>query len=454
LSNIILGPIIGGLSHERVNLWARADQSSTLYAWLATHQHAGAAKLVGRKQLVASNGFAGMVAIKGLSPAKKYFFALTLDPKLAPPRSAFRPFSTFPTPRQAKSFRFAFGSCFLPCKENPGLTFKHINENQNDLAFMLMLGDQIYADEVETNGLGHAPANINDYRKVYKTVWSNPYHRELLARTPSFMILDDHEVDNDWRWNDRALKVPGTSWLTRFTRLLSGRPKGEQHLSLTRTLAGLMANWEHQAMHSPMQMPPNGPLAYEFEFGAAAFFVLDTRTQRFLNKDERQLLGDKQWRMLESWLKRVKKTYPVKFIVSSISILSDMVGDLTADRWAGFDAERERLFALLAQEEIEGIHFLVGDLHSAHSFSANLLCQNGREIPIWEYCSSPFEQKPFRIAWLLDHPAKSPALREQKRHFTISEINYGVIEVDFSRKKFPRVDFKINYEKKGKWYTK
>ena len=85
-AKIILGPIIGGLSHERVNLWARADKTCTLYAWLATNPNTGNAKLVGRKQLVASNGFAGMVTVKGLSPAKKYFFALTLDPKLVPPK--------------------------------------------------------------------------------------------------------------------------------------------------------------------------------------------------------------------------------------------------------------------------------------------------------------------------------------------------------------------------------
>ncbi len=33
-SQFILGPIIGGLSHENANLWARADGPATLHAWI------------------------------------------------------------------------------------------------------------------------------------------------------------------------------------------------------------------------------------------------------------------------------------------------------------------------------------------------------------------------------------------------------------------------------------
>ena len=453
-AKIILGPIIGGLSHERVNFWARTNKSATLYAWLATNRNGSNAKLVGKKQLQASNGFAGMVTVTGLLPAKKYFFAFTLDPKPVPPKSAFRPLRTFPAPGKAKSFRFGFGSCFLPFTDSPGLTFKHIRENQPNLAFLLFLGDQIYADNTKLNGLGRAPVTADEYRNVYRTVWSNPHYRELLANTPAFMILDDHEVDNDWHWNDRAHTEADTSWLTRVLRKLNGRPKEELHLSLARTRAALKVNWEHQAMYAPAKVSPYGPLAYEFEYGSTAFFILDTRTQRFINRRERQLLGDKQWHMLEAWLKRIKDTHPIKFIASSISVMSDFFGDITNDRWTGFDEERERLFTLIAREEVEGIHFLVGDLHSAHLITANIKTDSGRTIPIWEFCSSPFEQKSSSLALLMDYPTRSPRLQNQKRHYSVNRFNYGVVDVAFSKGETPVVNFELYYTEDGKWIKK
>lgn len=454
MTEIILGPIIGGLSHERVNLWARADKTATLHAWLGTRPNGTDAKLVGKTQLKAATGFAGIVTLDKLGPAKKYFFALTLDPKVKPAKSAFHSFLTFPAPGKAKSFRFAFGSCFLPYRPEPGLAFKHLLENQRGISFLLMLGDQIYADLDQLNGLGHIAVTPDDYRRVYQHVWSNPHHRTLLAQMPTFMILDDHEVDNDWHFNDRGLTQPDISFINRFLRWLKGKPKDEQVLSPARMNAALQVNWEHQAIHAPTGLSPRGPLACEFEYGKAAFFVMDTRTQRFINGAERQLLGAKQWNMLEAWLLRVKDTHPVKFVVSSISVLSDMIGDFTNDRWTGFKEERNRLLFFLAEHGIEGVHFLVGDLHSAHSISANVKGPNRKTIPVWEFCSSPFEQKAFEFAHLLDQPASSPALYDRKRHFSVSEINYGIVEVDFTKKNAPRVRVELNYEKDGVWYKK
>lgn len=454
MAEIILGPIIGGLSHERVNLWARADKPSTLHAWLGRKPNGVDAKPAGRIQLKANTGFAGVVTIDKLSPAKKYFFALTLDPKRKPRKSEFQSFNTFPAPGRAMSFRFAFGSCYLPIREPSGSAFKHILENQDDLAFVLMLGDQIYADQFKSNGIGRIASNLEDFRRVYQKTWSNPHHRQLLARTPAFMILDDHEIDNDWHWNDRALQIPDIAWLTRLYRKLLGRPKDEQYLFPARARAGLQANWEHQAMHAPAKLSSRGPLAYQFEYGAAAFFVMDTRTHRFINENDRGLLGEGQWKMLTGWLRRVKDSHPLKFIASSISFLSDLLFDITDDRWTGFKAERDRLLTLIATEGITGVHFLVGDLHSAHSISANLHGPDGKIIPIHQYCSSPFEQNPNRFSWLMDWPAKSSMLHDRKRHFSIAANNYGIVEVDFSKKNEPQIRFQLNYEKKGKWYRK
>ncbi|MBM3125239.1 MAG: hypothetical protein FJZ87_09210 [Chloroflexi bacterium] len=454
MTEMILGPIIGGLSHERARLWARADGPSTLFAWLGHSPDGSDASFVGRTELRPENGYAGVVSVEGLDPSRQYVYALTLDPEHKPARKAFRSFRTFPPPGSARNFRFVFGSCFLPFRPEPGLVFKHMNDSQHDLAFSLLLGDQIYADNSKQNGLGRIAASLDEYRAVYRHFWSVPYFRDFLSKTPAFMIMDDHEVDNDWRFHDPALTRPRISPLNRLMRTLKGLPKEQRTLHLARLYAGLQANWEHQVMHGPAPASPRGPLAYEFEYGKAAFFILDTRTHRYIQGNTREVLGAQQWEKLESWLLRVRDTHPVKFIVSSISVLLDMHGDFTNDRWTGFKAERDRLLFFLANNGIEGVHFLAGDLHSAHAISAHLKGPNGKTIPIWEICSSPFEQKPFRFSRLLGHPTASPALHGAKRHFTIGAINYGVVEVDFSGQDYPRVKFNLNFEKGGVWDVK
>lgn len=452
MANIILGPIIGGLAHNRVKLWARADKATTLYAWVGTTP--ANAKPAGKTVLKAENGYAGVVQVDGLTPNKRYYFALQTAPRPAPPKSAFTAFRTFPPPRKAVSFKFVFGSCFLPLRSEPGLAFKHIRENQTDASFLLMLGDQIYADEYEQSGLNRFPQTLHDFRETYRLVWSNPYHRALLAQTPVFMTPDDHEIENDWHWKDKALTQPGFSDLSKWIRLFKRKPAVEQTFTAEKLNAGLRAIWEHQLMHAPGVHTPRGPLTYEIEFGAAAFLVLDTRTQRYLAGAERSMLGAEQWKTLEEWLLRVKDSHPVKFIASSVSIMSDLIIDNTNDRWTGFKSERERLFEFIARHEIQGVHFIVGDLHTAHEISAVLQAEGKTSVPIREFCASPFEQDPPVITQFFDMVARSPLLGRRKRHFTISQINYGVVHVDFTEKKKPQVKFEVYYENNGRWNIK
>ena len=55
------------------------------------------------------------------------------------------------------------------------------------------------------------------------------------------------------------------------------------------------------------------------------------------------MLGDGQWQILKEWLLNVRDKYPVKFLVSSSSVLDSMFGDFLGDRWSGFRAERDTL---------------------------------------------------------------------------------------------------------------
>jgi alkaline phosphatase D len=467
---LLLGPLVGGLSFDRANLWGRAAGPGRLHAWVGRKEDLSDARPAGTSlPLQAENGFAGVVPVEGLSPETTYYYALRLGPG-APVYPDGR-FTTFPLPLQPVSFNFALGSCFRPGPGDNGRTFEDLAQRAQaeDLRFLLMTGDQIYADEWKHNGLGKVASTLDDYRSVYSHHFSQPPLRGLLRNLPAFMILDDHEVDDDWHWRDSQRQWADIPWWTKARRWLGGRPPQERHLPAQRVRYALQAYWEHQGMHAPaFRQPPRldhsglytflpddpGSLAYAFYFGAAAFFVMDTRTMRVRSREERTLLGQAQWDLLQAWLLEVKEIYPVKFLVSSSAVLFRMSIDFAHDRWSGFPTEHNRLLGFIAEQGIRGVHILTGDLHAAHAVSAELYGPQAERIPVWEFCASPFAQSPNWLAHWTYTPLRSGPIARQKKHFVLSRPNYGVVRVDFSNPAGPQVRFEAWYEKKGEWRAK
>jgi hypothetical protein len=76
---------------------------------------------------------------------------------------------------------------------------------------LLLLGDQIYADEVPpavvefirgrrdvSQPPGTQVADFEEYTQLYREAWGDPVMRWLLSTVPSAMIFDDHDVHDDW----------------------------------------------------------------------------------------------------------------------------------------------------------------------------------------------------------------------------------------------------------------
>jgi alkaline phosphatase D len=465
---LVLGPIIGGLSHRRVRLWGRTNGPAIMRAWLASMDDLRDSAVYGETELREQTGYTGVIDISALEPNCRYHYALSINSGGRPPAREFRSFQTFPRPGEMHDLRFAFGSCFRPGNQNPGRAFKHMLENQSRLDFLILEGNQIYADEWQYNGLGHVAMSLEDYRRVYLHTWSNPWHRALLRQTPVFMMLDDHEVDNDWRWHNREHTHGDIPIYTRAQRWAGRLDSPQCTLALDRIGAALQAYDEHQGMHAPVltmpqparrggvrlvECPAGVSLAYTFYFGSAAFFVMDTRTQRVRHR-EQLLLGEAQWQRLEEWLLAVKDEFPVKFIVSSSTLLFEMLGDFANDRWGSFRAERDRLFYFLAAHGISGVYILAGDLHEGHAVSSELHGPEGRTIPLWEFSATPFEQTPNWMAAFLKMKPHSAALQHSRIHYSIHKINYGVVDVRFYEPACPRVNFELYYEDKGQWKMK
>ena len=84
---------------------------------------------------------------------------------------------------------------------------------------LLMLGDQVYADEVspatrafiETKRDPNEPPgervlDFEDYTQLYLESWSDPAIRWLLSVVSPAMIFDDHDVHDDWNISEAWLE--------------------------------------------------------------------------------------------------------------------------------------------------------------------------------------------------------------------------------------------------------
>ena len=466
MNDLLLGPIIGGLAHDRAYLWGRASGSGVLHAWLGCQSDLSDARLVARSLVLdEADGFAGVAPLTDLQPDTQYNYSLGLSSTPPNPSNGPYPsFTTAPSPGVRSPFTFAFGSCFLPKSEAGGTIFSAIDgmRQSEHLRFILLLGDQIYADDRKFNGIGKVACSLEDYRDVYAYTWSRPPFRRLLTHLPAYMTLDDHEVDDDWCWRDDSRLWAQIPWWDQFSRWLGGCSEAERSIPLRRVQDALQAYWEHQGMHSPgFELPPAltpsgqyellpsdpGSLAYTYCFGASAFFVLDTRSMRVRTRKERTMLGEGQWTALKSWLLQVKDVYPVKFLVTSCSMLHPMWHDIPRDRWSGYPDERDRLLHFLAANDIRGVYLLAGDLHSAHAVYAELYGPQGRTLPVWEFCSTPFEQEPNRLGRYTYTRLRSGPVRTSYRAFSVHEANFGVVRVSYPSGSKPQVCFEVYGEK-------
>ena len=462
MPELLLGPIVGGLTSTQVNLWGRAAGPGGLHAWLGRQPDLSDARLEGQSlPLREADGFAGVAPLINLHPDTHYHYALTLSGTPPDPsQSPYPEFTTFPTDGTPRSFNFAFGSCFRPVNANGGQIFNALESRrrQDHLRFLLLIGDQIYADAIHHNGIGKVACSLEEYRSVYAYTWSRPAFRQMIPNFPAFMTLDDHEVDDDWHWMNRSRQWAHLPPWDRLERWLRRYPYEERSINRQRVQNALQAYWEHQAMHAPhFILPPrlntagqysfspddHGSLAYTFNCGAVAFFVLDTRTQRMRSLQDVAMLGPAQWEALEKWLLEVKDTYPVKFLVTSSALLFYMFSDFPADRWPGFPKERTRLLNLLAEHDIQGMHLITGDLHSCQAVYAELSGPGGKVIPLWEFCSSAFDQQPNWLAPLAYWRLRGKPVIRQEKKFCIARLNFGVVRVNLDDPTNPRVKFEV-----------
>ncbi|WP_326543223.1 alkaline phosphatase D family protein, partial [Pseudorhodoferax sp.] len=269
-------------------------------------------------------------------------------------------------------WRFAFGSCQYPANlidaEPAGASLArlaHSAAQRDGPALTLLLGDQIYADA--SAGLADPVRSDERYDQPYERALRFAPMRALLRRCPVAMLLDDHEVSDNFERRPRGRAACGAEDVA-FDKLLR---------------RGLRAYRRYQRLDNA---PPRRPGAQDWtlRFGGHPFYLLDTRSERHWEQGQRRLLSQRhrqwQWRSLEHWLNRCGDG--PKFIATPSLLLprrrqsaEDPGNWPRSDAWDGAPEDLARLLALVQGRR--NIVFLSGDEH--HSLLAEATLDDGKQ---------------------------------------------------------------------------
>lgn len=300
-----------------------------------------------------------------------------LDPEQSEAR-----FTTFPVPGTSHSpISMLLGSCRYPgllwkAKHSdaifePLLAEARGREGRPPVNMVMMVGDQIYADMLNR----HVPLGLADtfeeFQERYHSAFGSRHMRKLLRHVPTYMILDDHEIEDNWS-QDRIR-----------------RAESRRVFNLA-----INAYRSYQWVHGPTCFGDR--LYYEFICSGYPLFVVDTRTQRHMGDlgdslADNHLLGrpslaeeePSQLDLLLLWLKQSQQRFgnAPKFIVSSsvfapnpIDARSGREGSEAqkvrwcedTDSWPAFPHTREAVLRTIIENQIQNVVFLSGDIHCSN----------------------------------------------------------------------------------------
>jgi len=303
-------------------------------------------------------------------------------------------FRTFKSPAAVDTtLAFLLGSCRYPGilfqeRESdqifgPMLSEARGRDGRGPARFALMMGDQIYADVLNRLlPVGRADT-FEEFQERYHTAWGSAAMRRLLRHLPSYMMLDDHEIEDNWT-QDRVRHEPGRGLY----------------------LHAIRAYLSYQWSHGPRTW--EGPIYYKFECNGYPFFVLDTRSQRYTDDDDKSLndnhlLGrpaldprePNQLNRLLAWLTEQKQQRGAapKFIITASVFVPNDVGTtksdakkLKDDSWPAFPETRRALLQHIVAGDIQNVVFLSGDIHCTNvasmAFSGSPAAQALRAVSI------------------------------------------------------------------------
>jgi hypothetical protein len=234
---------------------------------------------------------------------------------------------------------------------------------------LLLVGDQVYLDD--SAGLFDSDGS-DDPAASYLTALRMPALRRVTSALPSYPLLDDHEVVDNWE---------------------PEHPPTPAH----RAALGAYIDFQHKMVADPATVPREGPFDYTLAPAGYPVYMLDTRSWRSARTlrpgtqalDDAALCTPAQMAALEHWLESGPIDVP-KFIVSAVAVFpmprtavfgapAERIG---LDDWSGYPATQRALLELLRHSSTRHVVLLSGDRHLSSVSSLWLTRSDGTPMEV------------------------------------------------------------------------
>ncbi|WP_418606768.1 alkaline phosphatase family protein [Georgenia sp. SUBG003] len=335
---LLLGPVLRHVDETSATVWVETDRPCAVEL-----------RAAGREVREVTWGVHGhhyaLLVLTGLPPASEHGYEVLLDGDVAWPEPGTRfPPSVIRTVRPDASLRLAFGSCRRCAPDDgrgrrtfgvdalAGLAERMAVTPHGEWPDALFLaGDQIYADDpspelrkrlrqVHRGGARAVRGEVRNYEEytwLYLESWTPEPVRWLLSTVPSAMILDDHDLRDDWNsslswrewatlqewWPGRVTGAFASYWVYQHLGNLSPAELAEDAV-----FAAVRAAPDDDARTELLDTfarrsdaePTSARWSYYRDFGTQdhriRLVVVDCRCSRRLDPARRAMVDDVEWR--------------------------------------------------------------------------------------------------------------------------------------------------------------
>jgi PhoD-like phosphatase len=342
--SLILGPLLRHVGPTDATVWVEPDAPCEVEVLVGGSPHRS------RTFSVEGHHYA-LVRVEDLEPGSSYEYEVTLDSEKVWPEPEY----DFPPPRirtivPDDNLTLVFGSCRVSVPHEPPYTNKrgkfargvgggYERDTLYALALrmrrqpqedwpdaLLLLGDQVYADEVSEGTLefirsrrdtseppGEEVADFEEYTRLYWDSWKDPAIRWLLSTAPSAMIFDDHDVHDDWNtsetwvrqmrakswWEERIVGAFMSYWVYQHLGNLSPEELEEDELFTRVQEAEDATRVLREFAYKAHREVAGTRWSFHRDFGRVRLLVVDSRAGRVLEEEHRSMLDDEEWAWIE-----------------------------------------------------------------------------------------------------------------------------------------------------------
>lgn len=290
----------------------------------------------------------GVVTIGNLNANTKYSYQLwqdeahtirlNLNPSLSDqerksdPPKGLQPedlfFWTLPEDGYGRQLDFLLMTCHHPgTKQDDGFdgfaVWNRIPEiiatEQNaNVRFAILAGDQIYADEIETKVLDEEDPikKRQHYLEVYRKFWNSEHYRRVLCRLPAVLMWDDHDITDGWGSREDSFQKEKPQEF---------EPQWLELFNAAKDMFRIM-----QASRNPDPLSNDFELGFDtcFRVGRAGFVMADLRSHRNVRAFKKTENGKsvfegriwlpEQLQLIRDWIAANRKNLDTLFFISPV----------------------------------------------------------------------------------------------------------------------------------------